>query len=112
MTGRASAGPVTGFLDHRGLICGYRVDPDGLMEAIGWDEMDGALAARDGLVWLHFDQVDARARHWIGTCVSIPAAAKAVLLGSDKHMRIEATGHGLCAGRSARGSGSTGRSRS
>ena len=90
-----SAASRPGFLDHRGLICGYRVDADGAMEAIGWDAMDGALDAEDGLVWLHFDQVDARARHWIGNCDAIPATAKTILLGTDKHMRIEASGSGL-----------------
>ena len=82
--------------ESNGLVCGYRVDASGGMTVIGWADIEPALAAEDALVWLHFDQVDARARDWISGCQRIPAAAKAVLLGSDAHMRIEAAGSGLC----------------
>jgi zinc transporter len=47
------------------------------------------------MVWLHFDQADPAAQAWIEACDRLPDAAKAVLLGSDSHMRIEAAGGGL-----------------
>ena len=82
--------------DSHGLVCGYRVDASGEMTTIDWRDMDTALAQDDSLVWLHFNQADVRARHWIGSCGHIPASAKALLLGSEKHMRIEISGSGLC----------------
>ncbi|MCW6508816.1 CorA family divalent cation transporter [Lichenifustis flavocetrariae] len=83
------------LVDSHGLVCGYRVDASGDMSEVEWSDMDAALAADDSLVWLHFDQADARARDWISACSHVPAAAKAVLLGADAHMRIEAAGSGL-----------------
>ena len=65
------------------------------MSAVEWTEMDEAISAEGALVWLHFDQADARARGWIGDCSRIPANAKTTLLGSDTHMRIETAGSGL-----------------
>lgn len=83
------------LVDHHGLVCGYRVDASGEMSPVEWVDMDAALSADDALVWLHFDQADARARDWIAGCHHIPAAAKTILLGSDAHMRIESAGGGL-----------------
>ena len=48
--------------DASGLVCGYRVDGAGRMEELGWADMDAALAAEENVVWLHFNQTDARAR--------------------------------------------------
>ena len=81
--------------DYSGLICGYIVDARGDMRPVDWTEMDAALGEDGGLVWLHFNQADVRTRHWIETCSRIPSGAKTLLLGTDSHMRIEATGSGL-----------------
>lgn len=81
--------------ENTGLVCGYRVDAVGAMEEIDWAGMDGALADEESVVWLHFSQTDRRARDWIERCGQIPAAGKALLLGSDTHMRIEVCGEGL-----------------
>ncbi len=78
-----------------GLVCGYSVNTSGEMTAVAWDDMDRSLAVEDMLVWLHFDQSDPAAREWIANCSHIPATARAMLLGSDSHMRIEAVGSGL-----------------
>ena len=78
-----------------GLVCGYSVDASGEMSTVGWTDMDQVLLVEDTLVWLHFDQSDPAARAWIDGCSHIPDAAKAMLLGSDQHMRIEAAGSGL-----------------
>jgi zinc transporter len=82
-------------VEPTGLVCGYRVDGAGRMEEIGWTDMDSALAADNDVVWLHFNQSDARARDWIATTAHVPAAAKTILLGHDTHMRIEVAGNGL-----------------
>jgi zinc transporter len=81
--------------DPNGLVCGYVVDPTGALRSVDWREMDDLVAQDGGLVWLHFNQADGRARQWIEACGRIPPAAKAILLGSDAHMRIEAAGAGL-----------------
>ena len=78
-----------------GLVCGYSVDSAGNVETVGWAGMDAALAREDLLVWLHFDQGDKAAQEWISACGHMPPPAKAVLLGSDSHMRIETAGTGL-----------------
>jgi hypothetical protein len=46
--------------DTNGLVCGYRVGADGIMEELEWSTMDSALADQDSVVWLHFNQADAR----------------------------------------------------
>jgi zinc transporter len=78
-----------------GLVCGYSVSTSGEMTRVTWGSMDQVLAAEDTLVWLHFDQSDAAARNWIAGCSQIPETARAILLGSDQHMRLQAAGPGL-----------------
>ncbi|WP_131194243.1 transporter [Lichenihabitans psoromatis] len=82
-------------VEASGLICGYRMGPEGLAEDLRWDDMDAALDQADTHVWLHFSQSDVRTRAWIADSRRIPDAAKAILLGADTRMRIEATGNGL-----------------
>jgi zinc transporter len=83
-------------LDDNGLVCGYSIETDGTMSVIHATDI-GQYFNKDGnLVWLHFDHSDPGARQWISACERIPAPAKALLLGSDSHMRIEAVGSGLC----------------
>jgi zinc transporter len=89
------AGASAGSDPCQGLVCGYRVDASGAMSLVSSDKMDEALTAEDSLVWLHFDQADPSARKWIEGCSHLPSEAKALLLGSDAHMRIEAIGDGL-----------------
>lgn len=81
--------------DPMGLICGYQVTALGDMKAVEWADMDAALADETSVVWLHFNLIDVRARNWISASTHIPSAAKAILLGSDLHMRIEPAGLGL-----------------
>lgn len=81
--------------DSTGLVCGYKVEPDGRMEELSWNTMDAALDSDASMVWLHFNQADGRARDWISTCRILPDAAKTLLLGTDSHMRIEVCGDGL-----------------
>lgn len=82
--------------DDNGLVCGYSIDAGGVMTEIGAAEIDRHFNQEGTLIWLHFDHADAGARQWITCCARIPEPAKALLLGSDKHMRIDAIGSGLC----------------
>lgn len=77
------------------LVCGYVVDSDGVMTELAWGEMDEALAGESCIVWLHLNQADARARTWVRDCARIPEPAKAILRGTDSHMRVEPAGKGL-----------------
>ncbi len=81
--------------DNGGLICAFVTRPAGPVEPVAWQDMNAALAAGDAVVWLHFNLVDARARRWLETCERIPAPARAILLGSDNHVRLEPSGQGL-----------------
>ncbi len=81
--------------DTGGLVCGYRVSSGGDMATVEWADMDAALADEEGIVWLHFNQANARARDWIAAQTRIPPSAKTLLLGTDAHMRIEPAGPGL-----------------
>ena len=82
-------------IDESGLICGYRIDGQGQMTELAWDDAEAALDDEDSLVWLHFNLADARARDRIETSRHIPPPGKAMLLGKDTHMRIEACAGGL-----------------
>jgi zinc transporter len=84
------------IVDDKGLVCGYSVDAGGTMTSVKAADIDLYFNQEDSLVWLHFDHGDAGAREWISACERIPESAKALLLGSDSHMRIEAMGGGLC----------------
>lgn len=84
-----------GSCDSEGLVCGYSADGAGGIEPVDWNGMDAALAEDGNLVWLHFDQAHTGARAWIENCSRLPPAARAALLGSDGHMRMEAAGSGL-----------------
>lgn len=77
-----------------GLVCGYRIRTSGKLEEIDWTDMDAAIADPDSIVWLHFNLADARARAWIGAA-HISSAAKAILLGQDRHMRLELCGEAI-----------------
>jgi zinc transporter len=81
--------------EDNGLVCAYQVDETGQMKELAWADMDAALATEDNVVWLHFNQADPRARDWITSTTYLPAAGKAILLGTDTHMRIEVCGNGL-----------------
>ncbi|GGC79037.1 transporter [Chelatococcus reniformis] len=80
--------------DHTGLICGFAIYPSGT-QAVAWGEMDKALASRSGVVWLHFNLTDARAREWVDACEHLPRRARDVLLADDRHVRIDPVGEGI-----------------
>jgi zinc transporter len=67
--------------ENTGLICGFLIAGDGAVEAIGWADMDRALAQQDRTVWLHFNVVDPRAPNWLARSPHLPPAATAILTG-------------------------------
>lgn len=78
-----------------GLVCGYKIGPSGRLEALEWSDMDAALADPDSITWLHFNLTDVRARTWIADTRAIPAAAKTILLGQSRHLKLEVCGEAL-----------------
>jgi zinc transporter len=75
--------------DHRGLICGFLLRPQLPPQPLEWETLAGELASANGVVWLHFNLSDVRARNWIANCERIPEVAKDLLLGRDPHIQLE-----------------------
>ncbi|MDE1149152.1 MAG: transporter [Azospirillaceae bacterium] len=80
--------------EEHGLICGFLIRGGAVMP-VSWPGINDALAEPDGLVWLHFNLVDVRARQWIEAMPSLPRGARQALLGQDSHFRLEPAGEGL-----------------
>jgi zinc transporter len=81
--------------DRRGLICGFILRPQLPPQPIEWDTLMGDLASVDGIVWLHFNLADIRARNWIADCEGIPVAAREKLLDRDPHIQLESLQDGF-----------------
>ena len=63
-------------------------------------DIDAALAADDGWVWLHVDLVDQRMQTWLAGHCALPAAARAILDGHDESLVLgheAGTTHGVVA---------------
>lgn len=69
-----------------GLIGAYRAMPGGLVVPLARQDIDAALAAGDGWVWLHVDLVDQRMQNWLVGHCALPAAARAILDGHDESL--------------------------
>lgn len=82
-------------IDDTRLIYGVRTDASGETLRLGWEDLDAALAEPDGFVWLHLNVSDARVQQWLAGCELLPEEARETLLGTDRHLRIEAGPHGV-----------------
>ncbi|WP_044560640.1 transporter [Azospirillum sp. B4] len=80
--------------EEHGLICGFLIR-GGAVTPVPWPGIADAMAQPDGLVWLHFNLVDVRARQWIEAMPTLPRGARQALLGQDSHFRLEPAGEGL-----------------
>lgn len=70
-----------------GLVWAFRVGADGAPEALPIDQP--VPFAHDGLLWLHFNLADARARQWLGSAdLDLPLAARTLLLSSENHQQL------------------------
>jgi zinc transporter len=83
-----------GIVDDGGLICGFRLHAQRAPEALRWSDVPSAF---DGVLWLHFNLADVRAREWIAGCEHIPQTARDLVLGGDQHVRLERVGSGMFA---------------
>jgi len=83
-----------------GLVGAYRAGPSGPVVPIAPSDLDAALAAEDGWVWLHVDLVDRRMQGWLAARCRLPAAARAILEGNDESLVLgceAGTTHGVIA---------------
>lgn len=69
-----------------GLVGAYRSRPGGPITPIAPSELDAALAAGDGWVWLHVDLIDRRMQGWLAGRCSLPAVVRAVFEGNDESL--------------------------
>lgn len=83
----ADAHPTTG------IVWAYRFGSDGTAERIPNDQTDAALAEQGpGWIWVHLGLADTRCRAWILQHAPISELAREVLVGQDRHLRIDIVG--------------------
>ena len=83
-----------------GLICAYRGLPGQPAAELHPQEIDAALAAEDGWVWVHVDLVDQRAHGWVAHRCALPLTARAILEGHDDSLVLgheDGMMHGIAA---------------
>jgi zinc transporter len=86
--------------DLPGLVWAYRLAPGEVPRAIPAAEVEAALEAEEGWVWLHVHLVDQRAHGWVTHACALPASACAILEGHDDGFALgEEAGvvHGIAA---------------
>lgn len=66
-----------------GLIFAYQALPGQPATVLAQKDIETALAATEGWVWLHVDLVDQRAHGWVGHACQLPHASRAILEGHD-----------------------------
>jgi zinc transporter len=84
--------------DTGGMICGFRLHPDGPAEALQWnvDAAPGVLPEMPGQpLWLHFNFVDTRADRWIASSTHLTDEVRELLLDTDPRIRLEPMADGL-----------------
>ncbi|MBM2713317.1 hypothetical protein JQK88_19250 [Mesorhizobium caraganae] len=83
-----------------GLVWAYHAAPGQNPAPLAPREINAALAARDGWVWLHVDLVDRRAHSWISHACALPESAHAILEGHEDSMALvheDGVVHGIAA---------------
>jgi zinc transporter len=71
-----------------GLVWAFRIHSDGRPEPLPVGEP--LTFDHDGLLWLHFNLVDAQARHWLAasTDLHLPVQARELLLSKDNFQQL------------------------
>jgi zinc transporter len=78
-----------------GLICGYHLTSSHRPREILPDAAADVLAHRDGVVWLHFNLSNARARRWLLESPLVPDSYREVLQEHDENRRVEIADNGM-----------------
>src|ERR1700743_173050 len=70
-----------------GLVWAFRIHSDGRPEAL--QVGDPSTFGHDGLLWLHFNLLDAQARHWLASSdLHLPFQARELLLSKDNFQQL------------------------
>lgn len=86
-TDLADVAPATG------IVWAYRFGPDGVAELIPNEQADKALAEHGaGWIWVHLGLADTRCRAWIVHHAPISDLARDLLVGQDRHLRLDIVG--------------------
>ncbi len=71
-----------------GLVCAFRLKPDGTAEELA---VDHPIAEEPGhSLWLHFNLADARAGYFLRASSFFPTAARELLVAADDHQQLNA----------------------
>ncbi len=76
-----------------GLVAAFRFAADGSAQELAVDKPITEEA--DCWLWLHFNLTDGRACRFLRADASFPAAARDLLIASDEHQQLNASGHCL-----------------
>lgn len=74
------------------MICGFKTDASGATARVDWEQIDSALEAPEGFVWLHLDVSDVRVQRWLSEQTTLSREAKALLLGAETHVPLRVVG--------------------
>lgn len=77
------------------LICGFHIPREGPARAVSAAEIHSALAAEEGVTWLHFRLSDARAERFLLESGLFPSALCSRLKERDSHTSVELLEDGL-----------------
>ena len=80
------------------LICGYFLAADGEMVRLSFDDIATVQERTDGVLWLHFNLVSVRARHWLERQSGLDPFVSEILLDAhDDRTRLERLDDGFVA---------------
>jgi zinc transporter len=88
---------IAGTAADIGLLYGMQLLHTGELREIELGEVEAALAVDSGLVWLHFNLSNARARSLLANANFVPVELREVFRDLDVRRRVEAIERGLLA---------------
>jgi zinc transporter len=81
-----------------GLLCAFAIPPgDERVRELAPPEIDAELARTDGIVWLHFNLSNARARQIIAQFAFLPAELRETFCNHEQRRRVEVVDGGVLA---------------
>lgn len=96
----ASLLPLAAASTSPGLVWAYRMLPGEPVQELASGDVEAALAAPEGWIWLHVDLIDKRTHGWIGESCGLPPAVRASLEAHAEALALrheDGVVHGLCA---------------
>ena len=75
-----------------GIIAAYHFNADGVASLIPPEDVDNAIASRDGWFWIHLARADNRCRSWVENHAPLSEIVREILLGEEEHQRLEVYG--------------------